>query len=368
MKDKLRVLFVTRKFLPSVGGMEIAATCLYRELEKRCETKLIKVNGGKKFLPLALPLTALKGIWHARRWKPDVVLLQDVVMATLAPFLKKASGSTVAIAHGLDVTFDNLLYQRFVVNSLRECDAVVCISTATREECRKRGLDGSLQMPVIPYAVEDLLLEDEDRGLLREELSERLNLDCRDRLILLTVGRLVKRKGVAWFCEHCLPDIAAKYPDVLYLVVGEGEMRDRIASVIRSKNLASNVLLFGKASKKELKLFYNTADIFVMPNIRQPGDMEGLGLVALEASTCKLPVVASNLEGIKDALSHGGIGILVEPGDSKGFEEAISELANDPDKRRRLGEAARDFVISNFTWENTTRDFIELFLSLNGKQ
>lgn len=361
LDEQMKVLFITRKFLPDVGGMEIAATQLYKGLEKQCDVKLIKCNGSKSLLPFKASAAAAKSMWVAMQWKPDVILLQDVVMASLAPILRPFCRSVVTIAHGLDVTYDNPLYQKIINRSLCKCDTVVCISVATKDECMKRGLKREDNLPVITYAIEDNLYLEEDKGRLRKKLGRRLGVDCDGRPILLTVGRLVKRKGVAWFCENCLPEIVARHPDTLYIVAGEGEMKKEIERKIKEHDLAGSVLLIGYVSKEQLELVYNSADIFVMPNIPLKADMEGFGLVALEACSCKLPVVASDLEGIRDAMNGDDAGILLEPGNADAFVSVISSLLTDEEKRRNLGERAREVFVKEHSWEKTTMQYLELF-------
>jgi len=357
----MRVLFITRKFLPNVGGMEIAATKLYRTLDKHCQTKLVKCTVRSLFLPLVMPLVILKSIWLTLVWKPDIVLFQDVVMAMIAPFLAPFHKRMVVIAHGLDITFNNGTYQRLAAYGMSKCHSIICISRATEEECVKRGLVNGKNLQVIPYAVEDSLHLSTDKESLKQELSQRLDRDCSNSFILLTVGRLVERKGVDWFCRNCLPNIVNEHEDVLYLIVGEGKLKRKVEREVHETGLSTNVIITGEVSLRDLRLYYNSADVFVMPNIPQSSDMEGFGLVAVEACSCGLPVVASELEGIVEALKYGEGGVLVQSLHTDGFVEEIKSFINDEGKRVARGSAGRDFYLREYNWENVVQSYIRFF-------
>src|SRR5690606_29098600 len=130
---------------------------------------------------------------------------------------------------------------------------------------------------------------------------------------------LIARKGVFWFVEKALPEIIKKRKDVAYLVSGSGPDQDAIAQTIEKHGLKNYVFLLGRTSDETLSNLYNVADAFIMPNIRVKGDLEGFGLVALEAASCGTPVVASNIEGIKDAIMDGKNGFLVKDKDTHAY-------------------------------------------------
>jgi phosphatidylinositol alpha-1,6-mannosyltransferase len=108
--------------------------------------------------------------------------------------------------------------------------------------------------------------------------------------------------------------------------------------------LEKRVLLLGRVSNATRKILLNAADIFIMPNITVADDVEGFGIVVLEAGSCGLPVVASNIQGIKDAVTQGQNGYLVEEGDAAGFAKKIQSM--DLDK-----EVVRKHVIARYSWE-----------------
>ena len=154
--------------------------------------------------------------------------------------------------------------------------------------------------------------------------------------ILLTVGRLVPRKGVRWLVTEVLPRLAERRADWIYLVVGEGPERQAIAEAARrDQRVAQRVHLLGQISDDELRTAYAAADLFVMPNVPVPGDSEGFGIVHLEARAAGLPVVAADIEGISESFISGEDGWLVPAGDAAAFVDAIDRgLRPGPDPRR----------------------------------
>ncbi len=109
--------------------------------------------------------------------------------------------------------------------------------------------------------------------------------------------------------------------------------------------------MLGEVKDQILKMLYNASDLLIMPNIPVKGDIEGLGFVALEANSASLSVVASKLEGIKDAVEDGKNGFLIEPYDIQGFIDVIVTLLEDDGGRAKIGRDARKYVLENYSCE-----------------
>jgi phosphatidylinositol alpha-1,6-mannosyltransferase len=355
----MKILFITRKFPPSTGGMELFARDLYMALGDKTDTRLVKWGGSNKALPLVLPYLALRAVWELAKGGIDIIHVQDGLLAPLGYALAKLSGKPFGIViHGLDITYDNKLYKLFVPWAVRRADVVFCISQAAANAARQRGVADS-KIHAIPLAVADELYGKSNRA----ELISWLQLPAESHL-LLTVGRLVKRKGVAWFICDALPGLVKQYPGLIYLVVGEGGERRDIETAIKRSDMVKNVQLLGRISGGLYEAAYNGADVFVMPNINVPGDIEGFGLVLLEASTCALPVVAADTEGIKDAIEDGKNGVLVPSGDTKAFQREISRFLADPALAKRFGAQSRDFTLATYQWDKIAGRYIEQYQRL----
>lgn len=349
----LRVLFITRKFPPAVGGMEKVAYELYKHLSKLIEVELIKWGGPNKFLPVILPYFLIKSCRVLLTKRVDVIYLQDGLLAPLGLILRSIFRKPVAITiHGLDITYKNKFYQFIVPRCVKRLDKIICISQATKQECVNRGIPEE-KIVIIPNGISDEFYMGEDKNLLRKKLEEKLGIKLENRKIILSVGRLVERKGFHWFIENVLPKLVEKERNVIYLIAGDGPLRERIYNSIKKSGMESYAVMLGRVDDETLKLLYNTADVLVMPNIPVEGDMEGFGVVALEASSCGVPVVASNLEGVRDAIVEGENGFLVEVYSQNSYINLIIMILLT--NKKYTNENIRKFTLENFNW-----DFIAL--------
>src|SRR5262249_7855809 len=140
-------------------------------------------------------------------------------------------------------------------------------------------------------------------------------------------------------------------PDISYLIVGEGEERPRLEALVRQHDLGGVVRFLGKTSDEDLPHYYAAADVFVHPNrIDHDGDVEGFGMVFLEAAAAGLPVVGGNSGGVPEAVAQHETGLLVGGHDVDEFVVAVRQLADAPAVRLAMGRAGRERVADRFTW------------------
>lgn len=171
-----------------------------------------------------------------------------------------------------------------------------------------------------------------------------------NKKILLTVGRLVERKGHDVVIRS-LPKILQKFSDTLFVIVGEGEYRQNLEQLVKDLQLEDHVLFTGNLSRIELSTMYELCDIFVMP-ARQlyDYDVEGFGTVYLEANYFGKPVIGGKSGGVSEAVLDGKTGLLIDPQNSNDFVMAVFTLLENPDFAHRLGYQGMDRVHSQFHW------------------
>lgn len=171
-----------------------------------------------------------------------------------------------------------------------------------------------------------------------------------NKKILLIVGRIVERKGHDMVIRS-LPRILQKFPDTLFVIVGEGIYRKNLEQLVKDLQLGNHVLFTGKLSRIELSAMYELCDIFVMP-ARQlyDYDVEGFGIVYLEANYFGKPVIGGKSGGVSEAVLDGVTGLLVDPQNSKDFVIAVFTLLENTDFAHRLGYQGMDRVHSQFHW------------------
>ncbi len=177
---------------------------------------------------------------------------------------------------------------------------------------------------------------------------------------LLTVSRLStldSYKGID-VVIRALPQVLAAVPHVLYYIVGDGDDRSRLERLVQDGNIKDQVSFQGKVSDSELQKHYQTCDVFVMPSLN-----EGFGIVFLEAMACYKPVVGGNHAGAIDVIHDGETGCLVTYGDKDELANCLVRLLKDEDLRKRLGEAGRHTVETQFSFMH----FKEIFFRLLNK-
>ena len=342
MSDKRRILILSRKYPPSTGGMQAYTKNFARCMENVYEVDKIVLGKGQLNLIWFLPYLFVKGSFLLMTKKYDLVWLCDGLLAPLGIIFKKLFSTKVAITvHGLDITYANKLYQGIVPRSITALDRVVCVSRSTLAECIKRGIPEE-KCKVIANGIEEKEFESD---LSKEELLMGLEYSFGNsfsgKKILVTVGRLIKRKGVSWFAENVMPQLDS---DNVYLVVGEGPEKDNIVKAIEDKGLTDRVKVLGKISFNDLKLLYNSAHALVIPNQKIGDDTEGFGIVAIEAASCGLPVVANAIDGLQEAVLDGKTGWLVEYNNVGEFVEKIQNTGLDQSSVKSESKV--------FSWKN----------------
>jgi glycosyltransferase involved in cell wall biosynthesis len=237
---------------------------------------------------------------------------------------------------------------------VRGSDAVTVISTYTAREVE--SLVPGTRVRTIPFgaAVSAPTEERGDRGV-----GPAAGVGGHR---LLFVGRLVERKGVAYLLEAVSRLRAAR--DVRLVVVGDGPLRPELERRAARLGLEGHVEFLGFVSDERLRSEYATCDICVLPAVRDTkGDVEGLGVVLIEALLHRRPVVASDSGGITDIVIDGRTGLLVPPGDADALAAALARLMDDPREAARLAREGHDFVTERFGWDRIIDDLVELYRS-----
>ena len=368
----MRLLFVSHSLPPlgremdNLGGMQRVALDLHDSLSSHSGAEVralvLRSSWGERGLTTPLFLArALREIRRlARASEIDAVLFSSMLTATLVVPLKRLLRSrgivAAAIVNGLDATTPTWPYPLLVRRTFDALDLVLPISRATGDACIARGLDPKKSKVV------SLGIRNDRFGLQANRAHARERLSARDaRLILCSVGRLVPRKGVAWFVSNVMPLLP---DDVVFLVAGEGPDRARIESAIAERNVSSRVKLLGSVSDAELEQLYQGADLFVMPNVPVANDMEGFGLVMLEAGLCGLPTIASELEGITDVVHEGETGHLVPPLDAAAFAAVILRYYEDASLLAYASARARDVTLAKFEWGRVVDRYLSVLQQL----
>jgi phosphatidylinositol alpha-1,6-mannosyltransferase len=185
----------------------------------------------------------------------------------------------------------------------------------------------------------------------------RRELGVEERRVLLTVGALMERKGQS-AVVGAMPGLLRRVPDAVYLVAGSGPAEGAIREAARAAGVEGSVRLLGRLPEEKLPDLYRTADVFVLANRRPPdGDLEGFGIVYLEAAASGLPVVAGAPGGNAEAFVEGRTALRVDPEDPGQLAAVLGGLLADRERARRLGAEGRAFVRGSFDWAPLAAEF-----------
>ena len=349
----MKVLFISRAYPPVTGGIENHNWALSQWLPHTLELHTLANRHGKRALPWFLPWALLYASWQARR--VDAVLLGDGVLAVVGWWLKllRPQRRVICVVHGLDLSWPAGWYQRLWVRRfLPALDGLIAVSSATRALALSKGLDPA-RVVVIPNGLDPAAFAGApDRAALARLLGRPLE----GLQTLLTTGRLVRRKGAAWFIREVLPRLPTQ---VIYLLAGAGPDEAEIRAAIAERDLGARVVLLGRVDDTTRNLLLHSADLFIQPNIPVAGDMEGFGIAVLEAGICGRPVLASALEGLLDAVVDGESGRLLAPQDAAAWVQEITHLLADPAAARALGARAAAHVRAHHAWASIAARYAE---------
>lgn len=288
-------------------------------------------------------------------------------------------------AHGLDIVFPFFIYTRFVLPRFNNFDLIIAVSEATRNACVKRNIRKD-RIIVIQNGVDTETKIPASRHEIDLSLQKNHLIDSRGKRILVAVGRPVKRKGFSWFIRHVVPVL---HEDFLLLLIGPGRdvsrkdqlfrilpnlLRKRLelflgypSDAVEIRNLlndpfiGSRVKHLGKLPAQIMADIISVSDAYIMPNIPVKGDMEGFGLVCLEAAMCGTQVFASGIEGITDAIHHEKNGFLLPPANAKAWVKALNQLRSDASDLSLSPDGIITFTQQTFSWDRMTRRYLEAF-------
>lgn len=362
----MSILLISRNFPPLMGGMERLNQHLLQELEREYPVSLIGPQGATEYVSHpervtscpAAPIHAflisatLQGIRLARRHRPRLIIAGSGVNAPPAWLAAKASGTPwMVYLHGLDIVVDHVGYRRIFLPIIRRADAWLVNSYATAQLAIAAGLDAN-HLHILHPGVdipEKLPSADQVQAWRKQHRLGNVPL-------MLSVGRLTRRKGLREFVLHALPEILATHPTARLVVVGEEPHAaltsatvglDALQEATRHIGAQDRLSILGVLSDEELGLAYRATSALIFPVLDIPGDIEGFGMVAIEAAAYGLPTVAFAVGGVPDAVSEGLSGKLLSPGDYSGMAKSVIHYLHGVPETTAI--TCRAFA-SDFSW------------------
>jgi phosphatidylinositol alpha-1,6-mannosyltransferase len=266
----------------------------------------------------------------------------------------------IAYCHGEQITqTEQYRFQPALRNWIyRHADAVIANSGFTVNHLLRVGIPEDRIHKITPGV-------DFDRFSPRPknaDLVKRFGLEGKS--VVLTVARLIPRKGHAAVL-HSLARISKDVPNLVYLIAGAGPEEQPLRHLAAELGIGEIVKFAGRVPEETLPDFFNLCDVFAMPNYDGAGgDIEGFGMVFLEANAAGKPVIGGRSGGSSDAVAHGETGFLVDTANLEDLVSTLRRLLQDKDLRERLGSAGLERARTQFSWEARARALRAVSLSV----
>jgi phosphatidylinositol alpha-1,6-mannosyltransferase len=342
------VWYVTRKYPPSVGGMQRLAYQIATALRAGHSVEVIAWPRSQLGLPFFMAHAAMRILWGRSRGRISVLYLGDPMLAVLGALVRGAGIPVLVTVHGLDILYPNRAYQAYLRRFFwGRCDLYVAISERVAQLLESRGVARS-GIEVAPPGIDMTATPPPSRST--DSGGPRL----------LSLGRLVPRKGVAWFVEAVAPRFFARFPEASLIIAGEGPEQRRIVAAARRLGISSHLELRGPVDEATKTRLLATCDAVIMPNVPKAGDMEGFGLVALEAGAAGKPVFAADIDGLGEAVRDGENGWRLPAGDADAWTEALLSAFADPGALRDAGERAYRSVREHYAWTHAGQRYARI--------
>ena len=372
------VLFVTNDFGPRAGGIEtfviglierraFGSTIVYTSAQddsheydqrwKRDFGVTVIRDRSKILLPTPRVARNLKKV--IKQEGIQVAAFGAAAPLGLLSASMKSAGvrKTVALTHGHEVWWAKIFPFTFAIRRMgATIDSLTYLGEFTQKAIsRSLSKQAVKQMVKIAPGIDVEHFSPQDSSELRQELG----LD--EKKVIVSVGRLVHRKGQDHLIES-MPEILAKVPNAHLLIVGRGPYLEHLAKLVAVNKVENHVSFIGRVQYAELPRFICAGDVFAMPSrSRFAGlEVEGLGIVYLEASACGIPVVAGNSGGAPDAVVEGVTGLVVDGTNNTQIADAIITLLTNPQKCKEMGNAGQAWIKENWRWEIWSKRFNEL--------
>ena len=367
------ILLVTNDFGPRAGGIETFVIGLLERVPRgevlvytstqensenfdqlwreKYEVQIIR-DRAKILLPTPRVVRNLRKVIRQRN-------LETIWFGAAAPlgfsarWLRKAGAThIVALTHGHEVWWSKIWPFSWAMKEIaRSVDIATYLGEFTRSAIAPRFSDPRKLIKIAPGIDTEHF---KPRNV--ENLRKSLGLDNRPTIVC--VGRLVHRKGQDRLVE-AMPAILKRFPDAALVFVGEGPHRAHLEKLVKVKKVEKFVQFIGRIQYINLPEYIAIGDVFAMPSrSRFFGlEVEGLGIVYLEASACGLPVIGGDSGGAPDAVKHGETGFVVDGNDVEAITHRIIQLLADKKLRDEMGSAGRQWAIQEWSWDRWSQAF-----------
>jgi len=255
---------------------------------------------------------------------------------------------SICLAHGNELLSNDLKKAQRIKNTLNKSTAVVANSLYTKKLVQELVKSTIIVDYVYPGAND---LRNHKEHSLKEVNGEP---------VILTLARLEKRKGHTHII-HCIKKLLSDFPNIQYVIAGEGPEKRALQKLVNDKNLQNNVLFVGLVNDEQKKFLFERSSLMVMPTLDESKSrsIEGFGISYLEAAFFGIPSIASNVGGSPEAVINNSTGVIINRIDE--LYQSMHDLLVDENKRILFGENAQRRSHENFQWNTVTKKYKSIF-------
>ena len=277
-------------------------------------------------------------------------LIPQGISAAVAKFFLGRDTSVICTGHGADVyAFNSGAMAKLKSWILRSAGFVTVVSSAMANHLRASSPGSNLCPIVIPMGT--------DIGATFLPADK-----ARNRGTFVFVGRLVGKKGLEFLLKE-VPVLNREIGEIKLLIAGDGPEREKLASLAEELDISDQIEFLGSVNRLKVADLYQTCEAAILPFVQDTsGDMEGLGLVTVEAMACRCPVIVGDVPAVHDLVDHGKTGLLCTPMEPGSITSQIKRLRENPDSARNLTIQAEKNVRENFSWDTVSERYAEIYL------
>ena len=374
-----KILLVTNDLGPRAGGIESFVLSLVERVPKGCliiytstqkgsapfDAQLLERFGAvvirdRAKILLPTPRVNHRAVKILKQYQIKTVWFGAAAPLALMAKQLRTSGATniVALSHGHEIWWAKIpVLKQLLRKIIKDVDHLGYLGQFTKSEIVKASNQIDKFVQIAPGIDTDHFMPKSARA----DLIKKYRLE--DRRVIVSVGRLVHRKGQDKLIES-LPKILQSFPDAVLLLVGEGPIKQMLKNTAKQLGVTNQVIFAGRVQHIDLPDYICLGEVFAMPvRSRFAGlEVEGLGIVYLEASACALPVIVGNSGGATDAVIDGVTGLLVNGSDTDQIADAVCKLLTDQSRAKAMGLAGRGWVIENWQINTWSEKFNKLLL------
>lgn len=294
-----------------------------------------------------------------------VIVGHILPLGTVTLFLSKVlKFKYTVVLHGMDAAWalKKKRKRQMAQKILKQAQHIICANShVNRVITEILPPENDAKIHVINPGITDTPPEVTDAEI--EEIKKEYGVH--DKFLLLSVGRLVARKGFQQVIK-AFPHISKNIDTVVYVIAGTGPFENQLKQEVSQldPDLQSKIIFLGSIADKEKWKWLKACDIFIMPSMNFDGDFEGFGIVYLEANIMGKPVIAGEEGGVTDAVEHKTNGLVVDPRNPDNIAQAVHHLTIDKELREKLGRQGKQRANNNFDWE---KQISKIFRIINNR-